>query len=54
MTASMHEMLKLVQNTLLRPEQPASAFVRIIETGIPEELSGKYVEWDSIPGVILK
>ncbi|KIW87268.1 uncharacterized protein Z519_12171 [Cladophialophora bantiana CBS 173.52] len=38
---------------LLRPEQPASAFVRIVETGIPQELTGSTINWDKVPGAML-
>ena len=50
----MQGLLNVVAKDLLRPEQPASVFVRIVETGIPDELSGRYVDWDSIPGVLIK
>ncbi|EXJ53327.1 uncharacterized protein A1O5_13449 [Cladophialophora psammophila CBS 110553] len=38
---------------LLRPEQPASAFVKIVETGIPQELTGSTINWDKVPGAML-
>lgn len=37
----------------LRPEQPASAFVKLVETGIPQELTGATINWDKIPGAML-
>jgi hypothetical protein len=36
------------ENQLLRPEQPAAAFVRVITKGIPSSMSGKVISWDRI------
>jgi hypothetical protein len=33
---------------LLTPEQPASAFVKMVESGIPKALNGKTVNWDVV------
>jgi hypothetical protein len=33
---------------LLAPEQPASAFVKMVESGIPQTLNGKTVNWDVV------
>lgn len=35
-------------NNLLRPEQPASAFVKLAETGIPQSMTGSTVYWASV------
>ena len=40
--SSMH-----AQGELLRPEQPASSFVRLALKGVPKELNGKVIKWDN-------
>ncbi|KIW19439.1 hypothetical protein PV08_00011 [Exophiala spinifera] len=35
-------------NKLLKPEQPASAFVKLVETGIPDKFTGKTIYWGDI------
>lgn len=36
------------EKQLLRPEQLAAAFVRIIAKGIPSSMLGKVIPWDTI------
>lgn len=38
------------EGRLLKPEQPAAAFVKIAETGVPDEMNGKTLNWDVIVG----
>jgi hypothetical protein len=48
--ASMREWLQNLhdEKQLLRPEQLAAAFVRIIAKGIPSSMLGKVIPWDTI------
>ena len=36
------------ENRLLKPEQPASAFVKLVKIGIPARLTGKTVSWEDV------
>lgn len=36
------------EGKLLKPEEPAAAFVKLVEKGIPENLVGKSVNWDVV------
>lgn len=36
------------EGRLLKPEQPASAFVHLVENGVPDCLNGKTVYWEDV------
>lgn len=36
------------EHKLLKPEQPASAFVKLVKTGIPNSLTGQTVYWEDV------
>lgn len=36
------------EGKLLKPEESASAFVKLVETGIPDAMNGKTVYWETI------
>ncbi|KIV90519.1 hypothetical protein PV10_07816 [Exophiala mesophila] len=36
---------------LLSPDQPAAAFVKLVEDGVSEEFNGKSVNWDQVLGI---
>ncbi|QPC57873.1 hypothetical protein HYE67_000104 [Fusarium culmorum] len=38
------------EGKLLKPEEPATAFSVLVETGIPESLNGQTVYWEDIVG----